>query len=256
MKNSNLNQEELYGEEVAMSVEEAQRKLMHQGGAKRKARKMTATLDMEEEPKRRSKRRSSKKGSKKASSKKRRSKKGSKKASSKKRRGSKQRGGAEEELVGGKRRSKKGSKKTSSKRRSRKGSKQSRVSEMVVMNGGKRKSKSGSKKHSSKRHSSKRRSSQKRTLHPSLAENIRVNKVISDKVGYSISPALITYVARKFGDSAKASVKDPKDFKAINKKKLELFEDYLAKNSKSKIVSEIEKVGNDLKAARKRNSKK
>ncbi len=205
-KNSNLNQEELHGEEVAMSVEEAQRNLMHQGGAKRKARKMTATLDMEEAPKRRSKRRSSKKGSKKASSK---------------------------------------------KRRSRKGSKQSRVSELVVMDGGKRKSKSGSKKKSSKR-----RSSQKRTLHPSLAENIRVNKIISDKVGYSISPALITYVARKFGDSAKASVKDPKDFKAINKKKLELFEDYLAKNSKSKIVSEIEKIGNDLKAARKKNSKK
>jgi hypothetical protein len=121
--------------------------------------------------------------------------------------------------------------------------------------GGKRRSKSSSKSGSKKR-SSKRRSSQKRTLHPSLAENIRVNKIISDKVGYSISPALITYVARKFGDSAKASVKDPKDYKAINKKKLELFEDYLAKNSKSKIVSEIEKIGNDLKAARKRNSKK
>ena len=101
----------------------------------------------------------------------------------------------------------------------------------------------------------KKKSSQKRTLHPSLAENIRVNKIISDKVGYSISPALITYVARKFGDAAKASVKDPKDFKAINKKKLELFEEHLAKNSKSKLVSEIEKVGSDLIAARKKNSK-
>ena len=36
---------------------------------------------------------------------------------------------------------------------------------------------------------------------------------------------------------------------------LELFEDYLSKNSKAKILSEIEKVGNDLKAARKKNSK-
>jgi len=116
---------------------------------------------------------------------------------------------------------------------------------MEEMQGGKRRSKS----------SSKKRSSQKRQLHPSLAENIRVNKIISEKIGYSISPALITYVARKFGDTAKASVKDPKDFKAINKKKLELFEEYLSKNSKAKILGEIDKIGNDLKAARKKNSK-
>ena len=129
---------------------------------------------------------------------------------------------------------------------------------LAEMDGGKRKTKSSSKsssKSGSKKRSSKKKSSQKRTLHPSLAENIRVNKIISDKVGYSISPALITYVARKFGDAAKASVKDPKDFKAINKKKLELFEEHLAKNSKSKLVSEIENVGSDLIAARKKNSK-
>ena len=80
--------------------------------------------------------------------------------------------------------------------------------------------------------------------------------MIFEKVGYSISPALITYVARKFGDEAKASVKDPKDFKAVNKKKLELFDDYLSKNSKGKILSEIEKTANDLKLSRKKNSKK
>jgi hypothetical protein len=326
MKNSNLNHDDVLGgdeiDDVAMSVDNEQRNLMqneHQGGAKRKARKMTSTLDMEDAPKRRSKRKSSKKGSKKGSKKasskrrskrrskqtggeddlvggKRRSKKGSKKGSKKtskrsSKRRSKQAGG-EDELVGGKRRSKKGSKKapskrkskrrskqtggddnlgdelvggkkrskkgskkgskkaSSKKRRSRKGSKQSRMMQNDEQDGGKRKSKSSSKS------GSKKRSSQKRQLHPSLAENIRVNKIISEKVGYSISPALITYVARKFGDTAKASVKDPKDYKAINKKKLELFEDYLAKNSKSKLVSEIEKVGNDLKAARKKNSKK
>ena len=112
---------------------------------------------------------------------------------------------------------------------------------MVEMDGGKRRSK---------------KSSQKRSLPPSLAENIKTNKIISEKIGYNVSPALITYIARKFGDSSKASVKDPKDFKAVNKKKLELFDEYLAKNSKSKIVSEIDKVGEDLKASRKKNSKK
>lgn len=286
MKNSNFNQDEgLVGDdldEAAMSVDDIQRDLMHQGGAKRKARKMTSTLDMDEMPKKGSKKgskkaskKTSKKGSKKTSKKasskrkskqtggeeelvggKRRSKKTSKKASkktstkktSKKR--SKQTGG-EEELVGGKKRSKKASKK-GSKKKSRKGSKQSRM--MVPMVGGKKRSKSSSK--SSSKKVSKKRSSQKRTLHPALAENIKTNKIISEKVGYNISPALITYIARKFGDSAKASVKDPKDYKAINKKKLEIFEDYLAKNSKSKLVSEIVKVGEDLKEARKKNSKK
>ena len=103
---------------------------------------------------------------------------------------------------------------------------------------------------------SKKKSSLKRELPPALAESQKTNKIISEKVGYNISPALITYVARKFGDEAKTSVKDPKDFKAVNKKKLELFEDYLSKNSKGKILGEIEKVANDLKNSRKKNSKK
>ena len=51
-KNSNFNAEDA-NEDVAMSVDDVQRNLMHQGGAKKKARKMTATLDMEETPKRR-----------------------------------------------------------------------------------------------------------------------------------------------------------------------------------------------------------
>jgi hypothetical protein len=101
-----------------------------------------------------------------------------------------------------------------------------------------------------------KKGSQKRELPPALIENQKTNKIISEKVGYNISPALITYVARKFGDEAKASVKDPKDFKAVNKKKLELFDDYLSKNSKGKILSEIEKTASDLKNSRKKNSKK
>jgi hypothetical protein len=287
-----LNGEELVQlenakDEQVISLNENQRNLVLDGGAKRKARKMTASQNIisssKKSSKRKSKRKSkqsggeelddnlvggkrrSKKTSKKASSKKRkskqtggdeigedlvggkrRSKKGAKKASSKKRK-SKQTGGDEisEDLVGGKRRSKKGAKKASSKKRSsKKNSKQSRqqMGELVELNGGKRKSK--------------RRSSQKRELPPSLAESFKTNKIISEKIGYNISPALVTFIARKFGDAAKASVKDSKDFKAVNKKKLELFEEYFSKNSKSKILSEIEKIGNDLKEARRKNSKK
>jgi hypothetical protein len=188
-----------------------------------------------------------------------------------------QSGGAKK---GGKKVSKKGSKK-GSKKVSKKGSKKDskKMSKTIdlkdtLVKSKKKSSKKGSKKmarnvsmndnmndHMSDhmvggKKGSQKKGSQKRELPPALIENQKTNKIISEKVGYNISPALITYVARKFGDEAKASVKDPKDFKAVNKKKLELFDDYLSKNSKGKILSEIEKTAADLKSSRKKNSKK
>ncbi len=150
--------------------------------------------------------------------------------------------------------SKKSSKKTSkksSKKTSKKSSKQARVGlelmNLDVMDGG-AKSKKKSSKLSSKS-ASKKTSKQKRELPPALKESQKTNKKVSELSGYKISPGLIKFVS-KFRQDAKKSVKDETDYVAVNKKILELINDYLAKHGKSKVYAEIEKLAEEIKRSR------
>ena len=135
----------------------------------------------------------------------------------------------EDNLFGGKKSSKKSSKKAS-KKSSKKASKKS--------------SKKASKKSSKK--GSKKASKQKRTLPPALKESNLTNKYISQALGVKISPSLMKFI-KKFSEMAKKTIKDEKDFMAINKKKKELFTEYLNKNGKQKIMGEIEEIAASIK---------
>ena len=105
-----------------------------------------------------------------------------------------------------------------------------------------------------KQNSKKSGSKQKRELPPALKASQQTNKKISEKLGYNISPGLIKFVS-KFRIQAKQGIKDEKDYVAVNKKTLELFDDYLNKNGKAKLVSEVEKLAEEIKVSRKKNSK-
>jgi len=62
---------------------------------------------------------------------------------------------------------------------------------------------------------------------------------------------LITFV-NKFRKEAKKTVKDETDFVTVNKKLLELFDEYLAKHGKSKVAKEIVDLAIEVKNSRKR----
>ena len=49
---------------------------------------------------------------------------------------------------------------------------------------------------------------------------------------------------------AKTTVKDTTDFVAVNKKIMEIFEEYLNKHGKQKVHNEIEKMAEDIKKSR------
>lgn len=141
----------------------------------------------------------------------------------------------EEQDGGAKKRA--GSKKSASKSGSKKsGSKTLNRSKSVA-----KPMKAGSKKSGSKI---------KRGLPPALVESQKTNKYISAKLGYNISPALISYVTN-FRKSAKA-VKgvDEKDYVTVNKKIIEFFDEALKKSGKEKLVSDVEKVADRLRSER------
>ncbi len=162
--------------------------------------------------------------------------------------------------------SKKGSKK-SSKKGSKKGSKKSKMSRMVMMGvedemmGGKRRSKKGSKKASKGSKKGSKKGSMtggKRTLNPALKATQVVNEKILKESGAERKHwfGLITYVNTLRKD-AKKQVKDEKDFEAVNKKIMELFDGELDKKGKAKIAKTIEDYYTEAMAKRgKRGSKK
>ena len=57
-------------------------------------------------------------------------------------------------------------------------------------------------------------------------------------------------------DEAKKSVKDHKDYVAINKKILEVFEDYMNKHGKAKVAKEIVDYAEEIKQNRAAKKKK
>ena len=104
-------------------------------------------------------------------------------------------------------------------------------------------------KKNSKKSGSKKASKVKRALPPALVESNLTNKKISAATGVGIGPALMKFV-KSFREQAKKTIKDEKDFMAINKKTVEIFNDYLNKNGKAKIVSEIESIAANIKKNR------
>ena len=117
--------------------------------------------------------------------------------------------------------------------------------------GGKKSSKKSSKKDSKK---SSKKDSKKlingggaKKLPASLAESNKTTSEICEKLGVKRSPGLIMFVNRKLRIPAKEQVSDEKDYKAVNKKMLELFDDLLKKKSKQQLVSEVEKYAEEAK---------
>ena len=98
----------------------------------------------------------------------------------------------------------------------------------------------------------------KRELPPALKAAQAVNQKILSATGVDRSQwfGLITFV-NKMRDQAKKDVKDTTDFVAVNKKLMEVFEDYLNKHGKSKVAKEIEDLAEEVRAKRgKKKSKK
>ena len=83
---------------------------------------------------------------------------------------------------------------------------------------------------------------------------LETNKKVSAAAGYPISPSLIKYMTQ-FRDQAKKIIKDDKDYTNINKKSFEFFTEHLNKVGKQKIVSEMEKVAEEIKKKRAANKK-
>ena len=142
-----------------------------------------------------------------------------------------------------------GAKKKGSKKASKKGSKK----------GSKKASKKGSKK-ASKKGSKKGSKSMKggaieelvggRTAPPALLEGVKTNRTVQDKLGCKGGPGLISFVNQKLRIPAKKEVKDPTDYKVLNKKMLEIFEEYVSKHGKSKVADEVNKIGEQIRSKR------
>ena len=111
--------------------------------------------------------------------------------------------------------------------------------------------KSGSKKSGSKKSGSKKSGSkQKRELPPAMKKVRLTNEKITQKLGIKISPALLSYIKQKFRDIAKENISDIKNFEVVEKKTLEIFEEHFNNVGKSKIITEIEKIGEQIKKNR------
>jgi hypothetical protein len=100
----------------------------------------------------------------------------------------------------------------------------------------------------------KKDSTQKRSLPPALVESQKTNKKISLMCDYKISPGLIKYVSN-FRNEAKKTVKDLTDYMAVNKKTLEIFNEYFIKVGKPKVVAEIQKLAEQIRDSRKKKNK-
>ena len=146
-----------------------------------------------------------------------------------------------------------GAKKKGSKKASKKGSKK------ASKKGSKKASKKGSKK-ASKKGSKKGSKSMKggaieelvggRTAPPALLEGVKTNRTVQDKLGCKGGPGLISFVNQKLRIPAKKEVKDPTDYKVLNKKMLEIFEEYVSKHGKSKVADEVNKIGEQIRSKR------
>jgi len=157
-----------------------------------------------------------------------------------------------------------GAKKKGSKKASKKGSKKSskKGSKKASKKSSKKASKKGSKKASKKGSKSMKGGAIEelvggRTAPPALLEGVKTNRTIQDKLGCKGGPGLISFVNQKLRIPAKKEVKDPTDYKALNKKMLEIFEEYVSKHGKSKVAEEVNKMGEQIRSNRtKKNSKK
>ncbi len=120
--------------------------------------------------------------------------------------------------------------------------------------GGKKRSSKKASKKNSKKDSMK---GGKRELPPALKAAQVTNEKILTATGVDRSNfmGLIKFVG-KMRDEAKKSVKDTTDYTSVNKKLMEVFEDYLEKHGKSKVAKEIEGLTEEIRAKRKKGSKK
>ena len=80
----------------------------------------------------------------------------------------------------------------------------------------------------------------KKKIPESFKKNQEMLNDVKKLLGIKMSTGLNTFL-KPFRDKAKASVKDPKDYDKVNDAILELVKDHLKKNSKEKVISEIEK---------------
>lgn len=129
-------------------------------------------------------------------------------------------------------------------------------SSMLEQLGGRRrrsskKSSKGSKK-SSKGSKKGSRGGGAKKLHPALVESNKTVTIVAEKLGVKRSPGLIKFVNQRLRIPAKQGIKDEKDYKAINKKMLEILDDVLAKKSKQQLVAEVEKFAEEVKNARRK----
>ena len=117
----------------------------------------------------------------------------------------------------------------------------------------------GAKKKSSKKSSkkgSKTGSKMKRAANPFIKATLAINEKILKECGGERSDwfGLIKYV-NVLRTEAKKAVKDEKDFEAVNKKILELFEKELQSKGKAKIASMIKNFAAEIKAKRSKGKK-
>ena len=138
--------------------------------------------------------------------------------------GAKKKGSKKASKKGSKKASKKGSKKAS-KKGSKKGSKSMKGGAIEELVGG-------------------------RTAPPALLEGVKTNRTVQDKLGCKGGPGLISFVNQKLRIPAKKEVKDPTDYKVLNKKMLEIFEEYVSKHGKSKVADEVNKIGEQIRSKR------
>ena len=161
-----------------------------------------------------------------------------------------------------------GSKKSGSKKS---GSKKSGSKKSGSKKSGSKKSgskKSGSKKSGSKKSGSKKSGSNKsmkggaidlvggRTAPPALLEGVKTNRIVQDKLGCKGGPGLISFVNQKLRIPAKKEVKDVTDYKVLNKKMLEIFDEYVSKHGKSKVADEVTKIGEEIRNNRTKKASK
>ena len=128
--------------------------------------------------------------------------------------------------------------------------------------------KSGSKKSGSKKSGSKKAGSKQsmkggaidlvggRTAPPALLEGVKTNRIVQDKLGCKGGPGLISFVNQKLRIPAKKEVKDVTDYKVLNKKMLEIFDEYVSKHGKSKVADEVTKIGEEIRNNRTKKASK
>ena len=219
-------------------------------GSKKSSKKMARynmqNLDMMIGGKRRSKKSSKEVSSKKSS--KKSSRKSSKKMSQK---GGKRRSKKSSKEVSSKKSSKKGSRKSS-----KKGSKQSRSSSPNPMINLDSFSTSDESMEGGAKKPSKKGSKQKRTLPPALKAAQVINEKVLKETGADRKHwfGLIKYI-NVLRTSAKKSVKDEKDFEAVNKKIMDLFNDELSSKGKGKIAKMIADYAEEAMAKRRAGKK-